>query len=310
MTHYPDYLAIGDISMDVAVRVPHLPGPDEKMWLETIGTYPGGMGANAACAFAALGGRAGLATSVGDDEHGRAALADLRLRGVDLRWVQTIDHPTFWTLALLTPSGEKTLLEFPTPAMAVHWPTFDWSMLARVRFVHIVPNDLEQNERVLAETRRLGAVPSLDLEETMFTIDELPRRLKNLDVLLMNRAASEKIAPGLATAARRASELGPGVVVITLGAEGCFLLDRQGNEHLLCGHRVEAKDTTGAGDCFAGSFAFGLLAGWAEREAAELANLAAAISTTAVGSREAVMDRQLLRERARDSGFQWWERIT
>jgi sugar/nucleoside kinase (ribokinase family) len=143
----------------------------------------------------------------------------------------------------------------------------------------------------------------------MFSLDDLPRRLANLDVLFMNRACSEKIGPDLSRASRRAHDLGPQLVVTTLGADGCFVLDREGNETYVRGHAVEAVDTTGAGDCFAGSFAYGLLADWQDIECAELANLAAAISTTAVGSREAVMDKNRLRACAREKGYSWWQRI-
>ena len=62
-----ELVAFGDISIDVAVRIPHLPEPDEKLWVEVIGDQQGGMGANAAAAFAALGGAAALVAAVGND---------------------------------------------------------------------------------------------------------------------------------------------------------------------------------------------------------------------------------------------------
>jgi len=307
--NYPDYLAIGDISVDIAARVPHIPGVDEKLQVEAIGEFQGGMGANAAAAVAALGGSAGLATSVGRDARGQAAIDDLNRRGVDTRLIHQIDDPTFWTLALLTPGGEKTLIEFPSAAISVDWNQFDWTVLKHVRFVHVIPGDIDQNERVLAEAHQHGSRSSLDLEATMFSLDDLPRRLANLDVLFMNRGCSEKIGSDLSTAARRVRDMGPKVVVTTLGADGCFVLDRHDNETHVPGHVVHVLDTTGAGDCFAGSFAYGLLCGWDDVQCAELANLSAAISTTAIGSREAVMDCQRLRTLAREKGYSWWEGI-
>ena len=80
-----ELVAFGDISIDVAVRIPHLPLPDEKLWVEIIGDQQGGMGANAAAAFAALGGRAALVTAVGNDARGQAAIDDLQRRGLRFR---------------------------------------------------------------------------------------------------------------------------------------------------------------------------------------------------------------------------------
>ncbi len=78
-------------------------------------------------------------------------------------------------------------------------------------------------------------------------------------------------------------KLGPKTVVLTLGKNGVYLSE-DGNPTLLPGQEVESVDATGAGDCFNGAF----LATWIKtncfKTAAEVANIAAAKSTTKFGA--------------------------
>jgi len=281
----PEYLAFSDISVDIAVRIPHLPALDEKIGVEPKGEYPGGMAANAACAFAALGGRSGVVSTVGRDDHAAFALADLASRGVDTRWVHPVDEPTFWTLALLVEDGDKTLLEFPMPSPAAKYEHFDLSALEGVSFIHVVADEGEPSLGVLSEARRRGITTALDLETLGLEVPCLRELLAQTDILFVNSAAARAfgVEPADAIVALRA--LGPATVLLTRGASGCLLSEPSGQMSELPAHRVAAIDSTGAGDCFAGAFAYGHTRGWPDVESAELANLMAALSTTALGSR-------------------------
>jgi ribokinase len=90
----------------------------------------------------------------------------------------------------------------------------------------------------------------------------------------------EHEAAGRALAARTGA-----AVLVTLGARGVLVLD-DGDAELLPAPRVDAVDTTGAGDAFNGALATALAEGRALREAAAFAVAAAALSTRAAGARE------------------------
>ncbi len=299
----PEYLTFSDISVDLAVRIPHLPAPDEKIAVVPAGEYAGGMAANAACAFAALGGRAGVVSAVGDDDHGSFSLADLAARGVDTRWVCKVDEPTFWTLALLGQDGDKTLLEFPMPAPALKYREFEFAALEGVRFIHVVADEGAPALGVLAEARRRGITTALDLETLGLEVPELNELLALTDVLFVNTAAARAFGsePGLALEALHA--LGPNTILLTQGAAGCILRESSGLLLQISAHAVTALDTTGAGDCFAGAFAFGRVRGWPDPESAQLANLMAALSTTALGSRGHLATLEELGRAARADGL-------
>ncbi|NLG68148.1 MAG: hypothetical protein GX496_01075, partial [Firmicutes bacterium] len=91
--------------------------------------------------------------------------------------------------------------------------------------------------------------------------------------------------------AARLRSLGVKMVVLKLGPAGCYV-DGPGGAFLSPGFRVEAVDTTGAGDCFAAAFLAAYLEGGGLREAARFANAAGALSTLVVGGAEAAPTRQ------------------
>ncbi|MGB6596048.1 MAG: ribokinase, partial [Candidatus Acidiferrum sp.] len=79
-------------------------------------------------------------------------------------------------------------------------------------------------------------------------------------------------------------------VVLTLGERGSLLAGPEGTE-VLPAFKVDALDTTGAGDAFIGSFAVFLGEGMQEKEALTRANLYAALSTTKVGTQKSFCTR-------------------
>lgn len=76
---------------------------------------------------------------------------------------------------------------------------------------------------------------------------------------------------------------GTPLVVLRCGAQGCVVSDGRRRERIP-GHRVNAVDATGAGDCFDGAFAVRLCAGDDPIAAARYANAAAALATTGYGA--------------------------
>ena len=90
-------------------------------------------------------------------------------------------------------------------------------------------------------------------------------------------------------------------VLVTLGARGVLVLDG-GEAAVLPAPRVDAVDTTGAGDAFNGALATALAEGRPLREAAAFAVAAAALSTRAAGAREGMPRRDEVRGEPRGPG--------
>ena len=105
------------------------------------------------------------------------------------------------------------------------------------------------------------------------------------DVLCFNKGGFEKYVGKRDAEACIQNLLNRGCIVsVTLGADGCQCWDARSHVRLP-GWRVNAIDTTGAGDTFNASLVCGLLQGKTLKAAAQFANAAAARATTVLGPR-------------------------
>jgi ribokinase len=304
----PEYLAFGDLAVDSVARIDHFPRADEKLWVEPAGDFPGGMMGNAAAAAAALGRSTGVVALVGSDDRGRIVMEGLRTRGIDTRFVVEVDARTFWTLSLTVVSGDRTLIQFPTPAFGVDLERFDLTVLGRTRWVHTIAEGGGFVPPLLREARLAGVTTSLDLEYPSILGADLDAVCPDVDVAFLNRAAAATLG-GPEAASERLQQAGAGSVLVTLGESGALLRRRDGGLLSVPVHRVESIDTNGAGDAFAGAYAAGILGGFTETEAAELAVFMAGVSTTALGGFGPRLSLAELRARAQAADRQWWERL-
>lgn len=100
----------GHVNWDVTFHVDRLPGPDEEAHIHERSTSGGGSAANTAVAFAALSCEPRLLGSVGDDDSGERALAELEAAGVDTRVRIVKGGETTTKYVLVEESGEVAVL--------------------------------------------------------------------------------------------------------------------------------------------------------------------------------------------------------
>lgn len=285
-----DVLGVGDADIDVYLSVPHVPGRDEKVLGTLLGEFPGGVVANFCCAASKAGVRVGLASLVGDDAYGAQAIAALEQDGVDASLV--VVKPggrTYFCVVMLDDSGEKALTVVFTDCISPQRADLDPETFGQARLIHLMASDLALTTWVAREAKARGALVSLDVEPTTVgSPAEMVALLASVDLAFPNAAGMQRLFPGdHLEGARAILAMGPSVVVVTLGAEGCLVVSEKETIRVP-GISVNVVDTTGAGDCFNGTFVAGYLQGWPLERCARVATAAAAISVTAVGSRGAL----------------------
>ena len=136
----------------------------------------------------------------------------------------------------------------------------------------------------------LDVCPRYFVEEARSaTQDEMKRALELTDVLIPCKSAARELigSDDIVGNARRLLEYGPKVVAVTLGKDGCIVLDRK-NRFKLPTYEVEVVDTTGAGDAFHGGFIFSLLRGYDLEKAGRFSNACGSAACTRVGARASV----------------------
>jgi sugar/nucleoside kinase (ribokinase family) len=141
----------------------------------------------------------------------------------------------------------------------------------------------EAKVRVLFD---LDVSPSFFAQSNLGTQEELTAALKLVDVLKPCKAAARELTgeTDYEKIADRLLHLGPNLVAITMGADGCLIASGKQKVHVPA-FKPEVVDTTGAGDAFMGGLSYALLQGWDLQRVGVFANACAALCCTRVGAR-------------------------
>jgi ribokinase len=286
-----DLLVVGSANADLVIAVERRPAAGETVLGTDLVVHPGGKGANQAVAAARLGARTVLLARVGDDAYGRLLLDSQREAGVDTVGVLVGGAPTGVALITVDPSGDNSIVVSPgaNGRLAPEDVRAAGSLFQASR---VVSAQLEiPLETVVEVVRNLAA-------DSRFVLNPSPPRplpaevLAACDPLIVNEHEARVIA-GTASLgdspeswAKSLLALGPRSVVITLGAEGALVAERAGVRVRVPSVRVDAVDTTGAGDAFTAALAWRLGRGEPLAEAAAYAARVGAAAVTRPGAQE------------------------
>lgn len=282
-----EVLTIDGIDMDLVMTVPELPGPDQKVMANYVGSMPGGPAANFACAASRLGVRVAALAEVGEDAGGQVIIDDFAGYGVDTSLIRVRrGGATCFTVILIPPGGEKAIVVVPT-FTPEHPPALLREVLGQTRLAYLMPQDHEQFKVIAGLARECGAEVMVDIEPTVGGDAEMMRRIMaGAQIASFNQfgfRAARGVAPSIA-AARQLLEQGPHTVVVTLGAQGALAVTRD-EEAQQPGFAAEVVDTTGAGDTFNAAFVSATLRGLPLAERLRFACGAGALSVGGMGPR-------------------------
>jgi ribokinase len=280
-----DVVVVGSANVDLVVPVDRRPGGGETVLGGDTSRSPGGKGANTAVAAARLGADVALLGAVGEDAYGDLLLDSLRESGVATGLVRRVDRPTGIAYITVTPDGENSIIVSPGANSAVT-PEDVGAALAGVTGKVLVASmeiPVRAVERAVVDAAAAGLRVLLNLSP----VAEVGRdTLAALDVLLVNEHEAARLLGGEGgedTDPAALLTLGPRTAVVTLGARGAVVVSADGVEEV-ASPRVDAVDTTGAGDAFAGALAASLADGAGLADAARRAGRVAALSVTRPGA--------------------------
>jgi ribokinase len=285
-------IVVGSINEDVMLQLGRRIQPGETVTARRVERRPGGKGANQAAAAAAAGAEVAMLGAVGGDPAGTRMLEDLRRRGVNTEQVRTVEGVSTGTAYVtVTPDGENSIVLDPganefvdAAAVGAAWPTLPPARVL-LSLLEIPIAGATTAVRLAAET---GMRPVVTLAPAQPVPDEL---LCGLDPLLVNEHEAafllhaDSLGGHIVDAAQELLRLGPKSAVITAGKAGAAMADGV-TARLLPAVTVHGvKDTTGAGDAFAGALA-AALSGGAGLDAAVVAGLrAGAEAVQRIGAR-------------------------
>ena len=256
----------------------------------------GGSAANSMFAVRGFGGSAFYSCRVSPDETGRFFVDEIQKVGIGTNPLnEAIKGPSGRCLILVTPDAQRSLNTLLGVSEHLAETEIDPDVLVNSGCLFIEgylassPTGSAAAVRAREIAEEAGVKTSLTLSDpSMVSIfrDSLTRMLGNgIDVLFANEqeALAWTKSDRVDIAARELADIAP-TVWITLGAHGCLSVSRHGTKSVP-GFEVDALDTNGAGDIFAGACLAATARGIAPADAGRFANFVAANLVTQFGAR-------------------------
>ncbi|WP_054957656.1 ribokinase [Paenibacillus dakarensis] len=272
---------VGSASMDLVVTSSKRPAAGETVLGESFKTVPGGKGANQAVAAARLGAEVTMIGRVGDDHLGQSILDNYKANGIITEYVEPVTGMASGTAHIILAEGDNSIVVVKA-ANDMVTPAYVDQAVEAIRAADIVLVQQEIPEETVVHVSELCAKYNVPL-----MLNPAPARL--LPKAVIEQAAY--ITPNEHEAAILFGDepLGdilrryPNKLIVTEGKKGVRYFDGT-DEVVVSGYKVEAVDTTGAGDTFNGAFAVALAEGKSLTDSLKFANRAASLSVTKFGA--------------------------
>lgn len=295
-------IVVGSVNTDLVIRVPRLPRPGETVLGGEFFQAAGGKGANQAVAAARLArDPVAFLAAMGDDAFGRQALESLRRENLELRGIKVVKQMASGVAQIVVDARGENAIAVASGANAALSPddidALGQELFAGARILLVsLETPLETVAHSLQRAKRAGLTTVLN-PAPAGALCERMELLEFVDVLTPNELEAAELA-GVASdsdpslIAARLRQAGARDCVITLGPNGCLVAGDRA-EHV-AGIKVEAVDTTAAGDAFNGALVVGLAEGRSLVEAARWANWVAAVAVTRRGAQPSLPTREEL----------------
>ncbi|HXV61656.1 MAG TPA: ribokinase [Vicinamibacteria bacterium] len=298
MARKPRVVVVGSANIDLTTFTDKFPRPGETIFGDHFDLGFGGKGANQAVAAAYCGAEAHMVARVGDDLFGPPTVKNFKALGIGARHVKMVKGVSSGVAPIFVdPSGQNRIFVVKGANDRVTPKAVD-EAASLLKRADVIVLQFEIPLETVYHTVRLGK--KYGVRTIVNPAPAAPADLKRLapaDYVIPNESEAEtitgkpvKTVEEAKACARYLLDQGLSRVILTLGERGALLATREAME-LIPAFPVTAKDSTGAGDAFIGSFAVFLAEGHPEREAIRRANLYAGISTTAIGTQKSFIKR-------------------
>ncbi len=256
----------------------------------------GGSAANSIVAISQFGGKTFYACKVANDEQGNFYMKDLHDAGVNtrLRDVQCDGH-TGKCMVMVTPDAERTMNTFLGITADFSEAELHLDELKQSEYLYIegylVTSDVSRAAAIKARqiAKEHGIKTAMTFSDpsmvTYFSDGIKEMFGDGVDLLFCNEeevltfTQADNLDDAIAALLPKVEKL-----VITLGKQGAYIASARGKVKIPA-QTVEAVDTNGAGDMFAGAFLYGITHGLNDEQAGKLANMAAAKVVSTFGAR-------------------------
>jgi ribokinase len=273
---------IGSINMDLVTSTAQIPKVGETVLGQSFHTIPGGKGANQAVAAARLGADVTMIGAVGDDSFGHTLVEHLTNQGINTENIMKVEDTSTGIASIVVSEADNSIIVVPGANN------------------HVTPEVIEKHEDEIIHSDIILLQLEIPLESVVRAVElakkhgvrtilnpapiqELPKELLEMvDYLTPNEHEQILLFASINGTEEELANLKKKCIV-TKGSKGVMIY-KNGEKIEIPSIRVEAVDTTGAGDSFNGALATALCDGRNLEEACRFANVIGAISVTKLGA--------------------------
>lgn len=285
---------IGSLNMDLVVNVDTMPKPGQTIIGSNFKEVPGGKGANQAVAMARLNGNVSMIGKVGEDGFGQTLINSLKNDKVDTTYIQTSKGATGVALITVDKNAQNSIVVSLGANFEVKEDDIDNNIEA-IKNSDIVVLQLETPlntiKYALNKAKELNKYTILNPAPAVKLDDEI---IKNVDLLTPNETELEIISgvsieteEDIQKAAQIMIEKGVKELIVTLGSKGSLYINKE-KSMFKKAYKVEAVDTTAAGDSYTGALAVALSQDKNIEDAMDFASKVGALSVLKEGAQSSL----------------------
>ena len=284
-------IVFGSINMDLVVYSDKQPTKGETILGNSFETFQGGKGANQAVAVAKLGLPVSLIGKVGNDVFGDELLENLNRETVDTSMVVRHEGPSGVAfIYVFEETSENHIIVISGSNKEVKSNQISDKELSKsdvlISQLEVPSSEIEDlfiRAKNSGTYRMLNTAPAVEISKTLIRETDLlvmnESELENLSERSVDKENIDSIAEAINVLNLKTTQS----ITVTLGSKGVYVYTNQKGD-FIDGHKIEAVDTTGSGDCFIGALATHYLKSNDLLDSVNFANKAAALSVTKRGA--------------------------
>ena len=297
MTTFPkvDVVGVGLNATDTLIRVKEFPRSGSKVEIPSAHVMLGGQVASAMAACQRWGLRTRYIGKFGQDHFAELHRAEFSRLEVETHLLTAPGCPSQQAYILVDQAGERTVLWKRDRRLSLLPGELQREWIVSAHVLHVDGHDTAAAALAARWAREAGIPVVADLDELYPGVEDL---LPNIGYLITSRDIRELLTgkTDLRTSLREVFQRYQcRLTAATLGADGVLAWDGE-QFYYAPAYRVDAVDTTGAGDTFHAGFIYGMRKGWELQRQLEFACAAAALNCTGLGARGGIQPVEKIEE--------------
>lgn len=251
---------VGSLNVDTTLRIKRMPLPGETLAAEGKSSAAGGKGANQAVSAARSGAQTAFIGEVGKDNSGQMMLDEMKTNGIDVAGIRENDQVGTGTASiLLDENGQNSILIYGGANQQLS-PTDVEAAKDKITAADFVVAQFETPQAATLRAFQLAKANGVTTILNPAPAQKIdPEVLKLTDLIIPNETESAELTGVIITdetsmliSAAKFAQMGVRNLIITVGAKGAFYCTQDGYSFIPA-FKVNAVDTTAAGDTFIGA---------------------------------------------------------